>query len=75
VAPDQRLVDQHQVELAQQLCGVAIEIVEQELGLPAPPDEPVAVRAHRLGDLLTRLRHLEAVIGALAADNPPSPLG
>jgi hypothetical protein len=74
VAPDRRLVDQHQVELAQQLCGAAIEYVEQELGLPAPADEPVAVRQHRLQHLLDRLGQLEAVIGALAADNPPSPL-
>lgn len=75
MAPDRRLVDQHQVELAQQMCEAAIDVVEQQLSSLTPVWWAPAVRRRRLTVVLSRLYQLKAVIGALAPEDPTAPQG
>lgn len=76
MAPDRRLVDEHQVELARQQCQSSIEFLEQELGLRMlrPPQGRALIR--RLAELRDQLQQLEEVLAVLAAiprseDRPP----
>lgn len=66
MAPDQRLVDQHQVELARLHCQSSIEFIEQELGLRMlrPPQGRALIR--RLAMLRDQLAQLEQLLGALS---------
>jgi hypothetical protein len=69
VPRDQRLVDQHQVELARDLAGACREYVEQQLGLRAlsPPPRPLLLR--RLQELYRLQGELEQTLRALL--DPP----
>jgi hypothetical protein len=66
VAPDQRLVDDHQVELARQLCRDSIDYLERQLGASTlrPPGGKALIR--RLASLKDRLEQLERVLEAIA---------
>lgn len=66
MAPDVRLVDHRQVELAQQLSRLALEHVEQQLGirsLDLPRGRALLRRLQRLHELLEQL---EGVLTALS---------
>lgn len=67
MARDGRLVDEHQVELAQHLCRQAITYTERQLGLSTlrPPREPPSCAACR--PYTRQLEQLEGAIGALRA--------
>lgn len=70
VAPDLRLVDHHQVELALQLSRLARDHVEQQLGIRAldPPRGRALLR--RLQALHGILNELEGVLDALSELGP-----
>ena len=69
MAPDRRLVDHHQVELAQQLVRAAIEYFEETLGPDASSRGSDPRLDPYLDEVLHRFRALEGVIGALSVDN------
>lgn len=65
MGPDRRLVDDHQVELARQLCRDSIDYLERQLGLAtlSPPGGRALIR--RLAALKDRLDQLERVLQAI----------
>ena len=65
MAPDRRLVDEHQVDLARFLCREAITYLERQLGSRTlrPPSGRALIR--RLDALQERLEQLEQVIAAI----------
>lgn len=73
MAPDRRLVDDRQVELARQLCRDSMTYLERQLGFSAlrPPGGKALIR--RLAALHDRLEQLDAVLAAIASDNRTTP--
>lgn len=66
MAPDRRLVDEHQVEIARQMVWNSIDYLERQLGLNTlrPPTGKALIR--RLAVLKHQLQQLEELLGALA---------
>ncbi len=65
MAPDRRLVDQHQVDLASNLCQAAIDYTEQKLRRNMSALRPGAVPTSHLRELQRRLLVLRDVIERL----------
>lgn len=65
MAPDRRLLDEHQVELARELCRLAREYTEQQLERNTSSFRPGMVPIRHLRELRRRLTALQALLDGL----------